>query len=338
MIGLYFLLGALAVLVIILFFGFVGCADLVEGSPQYSACVKETPGLVAYWRLGELSSDEPAKDEIGGFDGNYFTLDTAEEDVDFHSPATTGTITPGAPGLLVEEQKSFSVDGGGVRVPFNNNLNPFDFTFEAWVDLFDFGYDERFFYCLVESAGPPGLGQKKRGWGLYLGPDDPDNPPDDPSGLRWQVWMGDGDQFKRVAIAKPDFPTDSQGNVITPLTLTYLALTFNFDEKKLQLWLFVPNTDQVAEEGINLPDSFQALEADPSISFLRNDPDEDGQGDFFIGTGSNLFPDAGTPNQRLYPLKGRIQEVALYDKDLSEEENGGVIFSLLDHFMCAQKD
>ena len=36
----------------------------------------------------------------------------------------------------------------------------------------------------------------------------------------------------------------------------------------------------------------------------------DGKGDFFIGAGSNLTSNPST--QRLYPFKGKIQEVALY--------------------------
>ena len=52
-------------------------------------------------------------------------------------------------------------------------------------------------------------------------------------------------------------------------------------------------------------------------TFKRNDTSMAGGGDFFIGTGSNLFPSVGSPHQRLYPFKGKIQEVALYNKDLS---------------------
>jgi hypothetical protein len=332
MIGLYVLIGALALLVTILLFGFVGCADSVEispGSETYFDKVMSEPDLIAYWRLGEgLENFIDAKNEVEGSpNGFYDNLLPAEspEFPDFlhHSPAHPGELSVGSEGLLGDQQTCMKVDGGGVQVPFNDDLNHTPFTFEAWV--FPKGnYDPRFFYCLVESTGPPGLDQKKTGWGLYLGPDVPSNP----SGHFWQVWMGDGDQFKRVAIAKPDFPIDSDGNVISPLRLTYLALTFN-DDQNLQLWLYYPDTGQ----GLEI---LQALEIlNPPIIFRRNDQSDDGQGEFFIGTGSNLFPDLGPPSQRLYPFKGKIQEVALYKSDLSE--NDGVLNVLLPHIMSTPK-
>ena len=96
-----------------------------------------------------------------------------------------------------------------MQVPWADELNPPQFTFEAWV-LPDPFLDPKYFYCLAESTGPQGLDPKNTGWGLYLGPSDLNNP--DPAGpLFWQVWMGDGNQFNRVAIAKPDFPQILRG-------------------------------------------------------------------------------------------------------------------------------
>ena len=91
--------------------------------------------------------------------------------------------------------------------------------------------------------------------------------------------MGDGTQFNRVAIAKPDFPTPG----FSQLRLTYLALTFDGVEN-LQLFLYFPDTGQ------NLDiQQLQALQIpNPPIIFHRNDASTDGKGDFFIGTGSNL--------------------------------------------------
>ena len=122
-------------------------------------------------------------------------------------------------------------------------------------------------------------------------------------------------KFNRVAIAKADFPKDSAGNVIPQLQLTYLALTFDGVER-LRLFLYFPDNKQ---DILNLTaDQMQALETPTSpIIFHRNDPSTDGRGDFFIGTGSNLTPNPSS--QRLYPFKGKIQEVALYKRDLTDQ-------------------
>ena len=71
MIGLYFLIGALALLIAVLLFGFVGCASFssspdpvlppAPGEPpppipkDYADAIKPTADLVAYWRLGEAN-------------------------------------------------------------------------------------------------------------------------------------------------------------------------------------------------------------------------------------------------------------------------------------------
>ena len=55
----------------------------------------------------------------------------------------------------------------------------------------------------------------------------------------------------------------------------------------MQLFLYFPNTKQDFYD-VSL-EQLQALETPTSpIIFHRNDPSPDGQGDFFIGTGSNL--------------------------------------------------
>ncbi len=334
MIGWFFLMGALALLAAVLLLGFVGCyAHLsTDIHGEYGTAVESTPGLVAYWRLGEPaatpvpSSGGAAKSEVGGFHGDYNRLvPEASTNDQLHSPATSGRIKLGVfPGLLeIPLQKHFTcidTDGGYVQVPWAEALNTPQFTLEAWVsptaDL-----DPRYFYCLVETTGPQGLGQKKTGWGLYLGPLDINNP--SPAGpLFWQVWMGDGiNQYNRVAIAKPDFPTPG----FSQLRLTYLALTFD-GSQKLQLFLYFPDTGQE----ISLA-QLQALEIpNPPINFQRNDATADGQGDFFIGSGSNLTLIPFSLD-RLYPFKGKIQEVALYERDLSAPQNSGVQNTLAGH-------
>jgi hypothetical protein len=338
MIGVHIVVGALAVLLAVLLFGFVGCGfsgSPAEISEDYPTSVKATEGLVAYWRFGEPhttpvpSGGGAAKDEVQDENGNlhngdYFKLDPAPTPDDpHHSPATAGDLFLGAPGLLkIPPQDQFTgmlTDGGYVRVPWDARLNPQQFTFEAWVQPVS-GLDPKYFYCLAESTGPQGLVPKKTGWGLFLGPADINNP--DPAGpLFWQVWMGDGTRLNRVAIAKPDFPSPG----FSQFTLTYLALTFDGLEN-LQLFLYFPGTGQDLSIG-----SLQALDTpEPGIdNFVPNDASPDGQGAFFIGTGGNLtlIP----ASHRLYPFKGEIQEAALYKVDLSAPNNLGVQTTLASH-------
>jgi hypothetical protein len=347
MIPLYFLIGALAVLVVLLLFGFVGC-DIVFGldpitppnttppSPDdYPAVVEATPDLVAYWRLGEPSSTPvpssggAAKDEVGGFNGDYYQLQAVTSpDYARHSPPTTGTITLGVtPGLLEvspqENDPCIYVGGGFVEVPWDGHLNPQQFSLEAWVSP-DPGLASQYYYCLAESTGPSGLGAKKTGWGLYLGPS-----PDNPNALVWQVWMPFNNTFNQVAVGKWDFLKDAQSNPISQLRLTYLVLTFD-GVQNLQLWVYFPDI------GMDL----EALETPylnivmPGFTFLPNDISSNGQGEFVIGAGSNLFPVIGTPSHRLYPFNGRIQEVALYKRDLSAPNNTGVQTTLRQHEMA----
>ena len=90
MIGLYFLIGALALLVTLLLFGFVGCgfqAGAIRCAPspasRLSHTVKATADLVAYWRLGEPdttpvpSSGGAAKERVADENGDVPTATTS---------------------------------------------------------------------------------------------------------------------------------------------------------------------------------------------------------------------------------------------------------------------
>jgi hypothetical protein len=320
MIIVFFVIGALALLVTVLLFGFVGCGaiagldnyelDVTDDYPSAIFATASTTGnLVAYWRLGEPTSltvpsaGGAAKSQVGGYDGDYGVLaPVMTPDNQRFSDKTPGKIILGSPGLLKNQNSTVTntcvnFDGGFVQVPFDDHLNPGQFTLEAWV--FVPMVTGEYYRCLVESTGSQGLGPKLTGWGLYLGPKD--NPPD-PNNLvdaYWQVWMGDGTNFNRVAVAN---------NPVKAPNLAYLVLTF--DGKRLLLFLYYPDTGQ----GVAQSDTL-ALRANVA-KFQRNDTSKAGQGDFFIGAGNNLFPSAGLPSQRLYPFKGQIQEVTLYNVSL----------------------
>jgi hypothetical protein len=305
----YLLLAPLAVLVILPLFAFVGCgAELGAIGPDYPTTIEDTPGLVAYWRLGEPfatpvpSSGGAAKSEVVGFSGDYFELAPAVADTQYQSPDTAGKIALGVtPGLLeFSDSPCILVDGGYVRIPANDALNPPVFTFECWIDFTSSGYSaenpNNYFYCLVESTGPKnGLEPRSTGFGLYLGPKDASTP-----GYFWQVWMGDGTQFKQVAVADKQATdvVDQQCGYGTGLNLTYLVLTFNGNNNSVNdvqghdlnfnvaLYLYRPDTSQ----NLTVP-CIQALSGTVN-NFAPNIVANGGGGDFFIGTGSNLFPGA----------------------------------------------
>ena len=334
------LLTSIAVLIVLRFLGFVGCAAILgvddvsyattpDGKPDYPATIKKETSLVAYWRLGELastpvpSSGGQAKSETGFHNGDYDKLPLATTaDTVHHSPPTAGTLTLGVtPGLLELDPTSpcIRTDGGFIQVPFDDALNPPQFTLEGWVKP-DIGNDlPGNYYCLVESSGPPGpLGAtKKTGFGLYLGPKDV--PPANPPGLHfWQIWMGDGSKFSQAAVSK---------NPVKFKQLTYLVLSF--DGNNLQLFLYYPDTNQ------NLDQISGELKASIG-NFKRNDTSNLGTGNFFIGTGSNLYSGPSIPKQRLYPFKGQLQEVALYNVDLTAPNNQG-LGKLAGHFLAGGK-
>ncbi|HJT00369.1 MAG TPA: hypothetical protein VJ756_14855, partial [Terriglobales bacterium] len=186
----------LALLIILLLFGFAGCTTFGTSSDvtpppagtPYDQVIKGEKSLVAYWRLGEpvgtpVPGTGKAKDEMGKYNGNYNKA-VITADPKRHSFNAPGTITfhnvPGLLNLTTPADQSVNpcieINGCFVEVPFDSNINASPFTFEAWI-MPEFGGDPQGnFYCLVESSSPVGGVQKKVGWGLYAGPADPTKP------------------------------------------------------------------------------------------------------------------------------------------------------------------
>lgn len=310
------LLTSLAALIILLLCGFAGCTgDVFTSAPSatYQDTVKSENSLVAYWRLGEpantaVPSNGTAKDELGGHNGNYNKA-TVNADAKRHSFGASGNITLGNnPGLLEAQTTDTCIDvnGGFVEIPFDAALNASPFTFEAWIKPNFAGANATpgNYYCLVESSAPAGGVQKKLGFGLYVGPANP-NMANQPN--QWQVWMGDGQKFSMVGVETGDQLHDGQ--------LTYLALTFDpgVANNNLILYLYYPNTGQQ----LTLP-AIAPLQATVTGFKPNNNP---GGGSFLIGMGRNLFPgvtvDPVALQPFLYAFPGRIQEAAFYSKALN---------------------
>lgn len=325
--SLLFVLTPLAVLLILLLFGFTGCASFGAASDAvpppagtpYDQVIKGEASLVAYWRLAEpagtpVPGTGKAIDQKGAHNGNYNKA-VITADPKRHSFSAPGTITLGiTPGLLdlktpldQSVNPCIEVNGSFVEVPFDSNINASPFTFEAWI-IPEFGGDPQGnFYCLVESSSPVGGVQKKVGWGLYAGPADPTktNQP-----YQWQVWMGDGMKFQKVGIATDNVQFNK---------LTYLALTFDpgVASNNLKLFLYYPDTKQDLSAA-----SIAPLQATVTGFKPNNSP---GGGTFLIGMGRNLFPgvtvDPVALQPFLYAFHGKIQEVAFYNTALTPNDH-----------------
>jgi hypothetical protein len=311
----------LAVLIVVLLLGFVGC-NLVfslDEAPagEYINTIIAEPTLVAFWPLSEANTT-PVPSTGTAFDaggththpGNYNKA-TITADAKRFSAAAAGDITLGIkPGLLEvtkpvdETQKPcIEVNGGFVEVPFDSLINPVPFTIEAWiVPEFDATPDKNY-YCLFESSFPEGGVQKKVGFGLYAGPENPASAQVQP--IRWQVWMGNGQSFQMVGMS-----TD----VVHFRQLTYLALTFDpgVPNNNLILFLYYPGTGQDLSMA-----SVATLQA--TVTNFKANNQAPG-GSLLIGMGRNLFPgvmvDPVPLQPFLYAFPGKIQEVALYSSAL----------------------
>jgi hypothetical protein len=310
------LLTPLAVLAVLALFGFAGCQLVfpLDEHPgdTYAATIENESSLVAYWRLGEgagtaVPSTGTAVDQKTSHNGNYNQA-TITGDAKRFSGAAPGNITLGIkPGLLEvtkptdeTQEPCIEVNGGFVEVPFDSVLNPVPFTIEAWIfPEFDATPDKNY-YCLFESSAPEGGVQKKFGFGLYAGPENPSSGQVQP--IRWQVWMGNGPTFQLAGMA-----TD----VVKFRQLTYLALTFDpaVPTNNLILYLYYPGTGQ----DLSMP-SVASLQA--TVTNFKPNNQAPG-GSLLIGMGRNLFPgvvvDPVPLQPFLYPFPGKIQEVALYN-------------------------
>jgi hypothetical protein len=335
----YLLTTPLAVLAVLLLFRFIGCHAFSAAEnptvetkpgptgdqiPDYPGTVlKDNP--VSYWRLQEKHSAEPspgatanntpvaggqAKDEKGTNHGTYKAVKVqpppppppappAPNLTD--SPPAPGTITLESAGLLEltgQQSTSLFIDGGYVEVPFSNSLLLNSFTIEALVrpewDPNDANESGRFRSVFTHVAGdvpvPPAT-PKAFGFGLFSGP-----LPGTAGGFPvWQIWLGDGTKFTPIKDPTRDF---------TPVDFTktnYLAVTYDAPTKKLNMYVYVQGID--LDSGVAHPVNDFAADFSPAVGKS-----------LFIG----MHPVAQPSAMPLYhPFKGRIQEVAIYNKAMS---------------------
>jgi hypothetical protein len=254
---------------------------------SYSDTILAEPDLVAYWRLAEATCEvaTQATDEKSAHPGAYRALALPADDL---------LLSPAAPGLLECGQEgpfggaAVRVDGGYVHVPFAAALNPAEFSVEAWVRPEWPASEMGVFHCVAASREDTGVGGTKRGFILYAGPvlDLPTSAEVVDSTLHWQAWVGDGTSWQAVVSTTP----------VVAEQATYLCATYD----GTTLTLFAAN------ESMDL----DAPPATASVEYHENP----GQ-PLYIGMGApeRDVPDPGP----LYPFRGQIQDVAVYEAPLS---------------------
>jgi hypothetical protein len=116
----------LLIAALLMAFRFVGCGLDSAGIPaSYSGTVSETAGLVGFWRLNDAPGSTTAADSVSGApNGTY------------HSGASPGATSLVCSYATDSSATGASFDGvkGFVSVPFDQNLNPKEFTVEALVN------------------------------------------------------------------------------------------------------------------------------------------------------------------------------------------------------------
>src|SRR5262245_31943227 len=327
----YLVFVPVAALVALALFRFVVCASLL-GIEDWHAEVSPSGGLdypktvvsdapVSYWRLQEKHAAEPspgptvpntpvaggtAKDEMNHNDGTYRAViiqSPPPAPLPPDSPAAPGSLTLEAMGLLEvsgQQSTSLSVDGGYVEVPFSNSLALTSFTVEAlvhpeWSPAETGLYRAALTLCMVGAA--PNAKQSS-GFGLFAGPD----PANQSSPDVWQVWLGDGTDFK---------PFKDPNRNLAPVDFTktnYVAVTYDHTTKKLNMYVYVSGVDMDSDaahplKDVNVPAYSPLTNATQSLLIGLHRPP----------TGLGVVG----PFPLYHPFKGRIQEVAIHGQALS---------------------
>ena len=225
-----FLLAPLAVVIVLLLFGFIGCSFDVSGlggpplSQSYpQAVANDNP--VAWWQLQETNpptspNGGTATDQKGGKPGQYnspatgYPANLATGSIGAPSPVT---LNLGVAGLLATDPTNVAIEvqGGYMSVPQGAGLFQSQFTLELLAaiefNLAQTGYTLPLMSCLDAA--------KNKGFALFAGPD-----PNNPSGYSWQLKVGTGS----ATVALPPMitrPGDPGLNVVA--LPTYFAMTYD---------------------------------------------------------------------------------------------------------------
>src|SRR5262249_987427 len=128
------------------------------------------------------------------------------------------------PGLVQElpDATAITVQGGHVRVGWAADLNPPQFTLEAFCRAKWNRQVRGFYYTLLSSYSK----QANAGYAVYGGPVDPNDPQ---SEYHWQVWVGTGAALEQLKVKPTGRPGDP-GLRIEDAD-TYLVVTYDGTNK-----------------------------------------------------------------------------------------------------------
>jgi hypothetical protein len=309
----------LALLGVVALLAFAGCVlpayEYVEDFKKYSdETVLANAHCVAYWPLRETKDTDPAADLKGTNPGAYVDPTTASTvfppPADIYpwpavsvpdmpqpdeSAAADGTLNMGQPGLLNGDlvpdtdnrTTCIQVDGAFVSVPFNAVINPASFTIEVWVRVdWHPNTDPAAFRAVLDCRETANGG---KGFSLFANEENV-----------WEVRVGNGSTgASEFTILQADKPIVF-GTPDDHLTF-YLAVTY--DAATQALVLFVDGGLSAAVSTAYVPNTSSALFIGAGMPFLPLRPPQ-----------PPLPPD--TLAGPLFPFKGEIQCVALYDAAL----------------------
>jgi hypothetical protein len=305
-------------LAIVGLFCFVGCVipeyTYVPDFTEYTRkTVKGNQAVIAYWPLGEEQDSDPAAELIKGNTGKYIDPDTAKElypwpefpiknppGPDVLSAAAFGKIAFKQPGLVKgdavspEDAKVITpcvvVNGCYVEVPWNMEFVPqASFTVEAWVRVDWTADDPHAWRFLVDMRDfNPG-----RGFGIFAKADD-----NQPGMYRWAGMIGNG------GTGGAGFTTAASQVPITLGTAETVYLALTYDAASQTLRLYMNGQQQVMASSVAYaPNTAQPLWIGAGAPFVARRPTQP----------------ADEPGSPLFPFKGAIQDVAIYNAALEPD-------------------
>jgi hypothetical protein len=287
-----FLFVPLALLAIVLLLSFLGCHN---NPPPATAnffnytngTILPTPGLLAYWPLGETVGATAVNHHQPGTNNGTYTNNNFFADTGVQSAAASGILALGQTGLLNGDlvpatansprTKCIRVDGGYVVVPSGSTLNPTQadgFTIEAWVHVGWASNDPA--YRAVLTSQLVDVSGNVSGFALYATPAN-----------FWEVSLGTGPTANTVATA-----TSTQS--FSTGTGYHLAATY--DPLIFTLALYV--------DGYKVAD----VQTNYNVNWT---------GPLYIGAGPNQLPSGPANPTLIYPFNGYMQAVAIYKGALS---------------------
>jgi hypothetical protein len=138
---------------------------VVDAATTHAGMVRAAASLLSRWRLGEASGD-------------------AVDDVSHRDAKPSGPMTRAVPGLVVgDADPAAALSGGCFEVPFDPELNPPQFSVEAWVKATGGAGTTRGVVVSRDHTA----GALHRGYGLYAS-----------DANQWELRIGDGTAFHAV--------------------------------------------------------------------------------------------------------------------------------------------